>query len=318
MSTFVKYLINEYKRNDFIENLHRIKDAGFEGVILPATKMLSLPGSENWRSDFLPISRMTDLAKKIGLKTGVAVICFHSPQMWKSETFSPPVGFSGAAYVPDSWYYPVCPNNPAGLDLFYRLLDKMARISPPDYFYLDYLRFPFFWEKEELDIQNRVPPFCYCPFCVTEFSSVMGEIVSSPEQIIDMMPEWLQWRTTTIFNLLLDIKQALIRNSKIIVSLPPLALIDLPFTTGELPLMMTEEGCLVSPYMHHRQKKKNLMWVEDMLDQYRLDIKNSKIIPCFEASSKDDIEKYTKWAKDNEYASVIFHEWSSLKNSFFD
>ncbi|PIS28018.1 MAG: hypothetical protein COT43_07475 [Candidatus Marinimicrobia bacterium CG08_land_8_20_14_0_20_45_22] len=315
MPTFVKYIVNNYNREDFSENLNRIKDTGFDGVIISSTKSMSLPDSANWRSDFLPISRMIDIARGKGLKTGVILVFFHSPLLWKQESFSPPVGISGAAYVPDDWYHPVCPNNPTGLEYFYRLIDKMARVSAPDYFYLEHLRFPFFWEKEELDIQNRVPPFCYCPFCVTEFSSVVGEIITSPQQIVEMMPEWLQWRSTTIFNMIADAKQTLGKNSKLIISLPPLALIDLPFTTGQLPLAIADEGCFISPYLHHKQKQKNLMWAEDLLDQYRLEIKMKKIFPCFEASTRKELDKYISWARENVFPGVIFHEWFKLRNN---
>lgn len=312
MSLFIKYYPKFYKRKNFIDNLLKIKEAGFDGVFFPSMIPEGLSTTGSNRIEFFPISRMVELAKGLGLKTGVILRWFHSSKLWSVDTFSPPVSFSGASYNPDSWYHPVCPNNPSGLEYCDKLLRKMSKITQPDYFYLVFFRFPFFWEKEELDVQNRIPPFCYCPFCLAEFSSVVGEIINSTSKIIEMMPEWLEWRTVTIMNLLIDAKEVLAKKSRVIVSLPPLSLIDLPFTTGQLPLAFTDEGCLVSPLLHHISRRKNLLWVEDILDQYRIDVKTNKMFPSFEVSNKKEFEKILELG--NHFAGIIFSHWETFNN----
>ncbi len=312
MSLFIKYFPKTYKRKAFTNNLLDIKKAGFDGVFFPAMIPESLVASNSHRTEFFPVSRMVELAKGVGLKTGVILQCFQSSKLWSVETFSPPVNFSGVAYNAKSWYHPICPNNPSGLEYYHRLLVKMSRITQPDYFYLDFFSFPFFWEEEELDVQNRVPPFCYCPFCVAEFSSVVGEIVNSTSKIVERMPEWLEWRTVVIMKLLIDAKEVLAYKSKLVVSLPPLSLIDLPFTTGQLPLAFTDEGCLVSPLLHHITKKKNLLWVEDILDQYKIDIKPIKMFPSFEVSNRKEFRKTVELC--NNFNGIIFSHWETFKN----
>ncbi len=312
MSLFIKYFPKIYIRKTFTNDLSDIKKAGFDGVFFPAMIPESLAASNSRRTEFFPVSRMVELAKGVGLKTGVILQCFKSSKLWSVETFSPPVNFSGVAYNPESWYHPICPNNPSGLEYYQKLLVKMSRITQPDYFYLDFFWFPFFWEEEELDVQNRVPPFCYCPFCVAEFSSVVGEIVNSTSKIIERMPEWLEWRTVVIMKLLIDTKEVLAYKSRVIVSLPPLSLIDLPFTTGQLPLAFTDEGCLVSPLLHHITKKKNLLWVEDILDQYKMDVKPNKMFPSFEVSNRKEFGKIVELC--GNFTGIIFSHWETFKN----
>lgn len=249
---------------------------------------------------------MVELVKKAGLKSGLILDCFYSPELWTFENFSPPVSSSGAPYTSDSRYKPICPNNPMGIEHLEKILEKLPKVTMPNFLYINHLRFPFFWEKEELDIQSILPPYCYCPFCIGEFSSIIGEAITSPSQLVELMPKWLEWRAATITNLLLDIKELISGASKIIVAIPPLSYIDIPFTTGQLPLLYSDENCIISPLLHHSTKKKDFLWVEDMLYQYQMEIASDKLLPNLQVSNSEEMSKLGKWEKI--YSDIIISD----------
>jgi hypothetical protein len=303
MALYFSYNQKTYSKVQFIKQLERIKSLGFDGLFFSVANTNTIGHSKKERKK-LPFWNMIAQIRSSGLKTGIKLQCFQNRVLYQNDSFIPPMNYLGATYFPKSDYYPVCPNNPDGLQTFYNIIDLIAKNTLPDFIYLEYFRFPFYWEKEELDIQNRIPPFCYCPFCVTEFSSVVGEIVSTGEQIQSMMPEWLEWRTEVMFSLLSYIQENVPNDVQIIVALPPLSLIDLPFTTGQLPQGLIEKGCLLSPQLHHRVKTKNLAWIEDLLDQYQLDLRIRRLFPSFEYGNAKEFEYLAKLER--KYSGIIF------------
>jgi len=235
-------------------------------------------------------------AKECGLQTGIVVNCFLNKELYNLENFTAPVSYTGAVYNPQCDYYPVCPNNPVAVQTLLADVDKYLGRYTPDYLYMNHFQFPFDWENEDLDIQDSMPQFCYCPFCLTEFSSVIGEIVNNSEQIEQTMPEWLEWRTDSILNLIIHVKKHISKSrTRLIIGLPPLALIDLPFSTGLLPYSILDEGLIVSPQLYHRTKQKQLVWIEDILDQYRIDLNLRKIWPLFKVESRNEFGYFTRF-----------------------
>lgn len=171
---------------------------------------------------------------------------------------------------------------------FKNILERLSKLPACDYYLFEYLRFPFDWERENLDVQYPLPKYCYCPFCVTEFSSMMGEVVSYASQIMDYLEEWLEWRTQVVNNLVLMAREALGQKGRIIVSVPPLALIDLPFTTGQLPTALSDMGCYIAPKLYHPTRQGDFLWIEDMMDQYLLELKPNKIFPQLQVNSEQE------------------------------
>jgi hypothetical protein len=310
MPMFIKYYPNKYERHQLIEDLKIIRDKGYDGVFYCINKPYE---TGDLTMKFFPVARMIELTKLAGLKAGIILDCFQNPFLWQMDIFSPPVNYLGTAYTPQKGYYPVCPNNPIGHDFYHLLLQKTYRLGQIDYCMFENLRFPFFWQEENLDIQHHVPPYCYCPFCVTEFSSMVGEVVSFTSQIVEMLPDWLEWRSGIIANLVYDACDALIKKTKIIISTPPLALIDLPFATGQLPMAYVDNGCLISPALYHPSKMGNILWVEDILDQYRIEFKMTKLFPTFKVQSENEIKQYLAIDSTENFAGLLFDNWQSLK-----
>jgi len=314
MAFYLVYSPMPYSKRELSRELKSLKESGCSGIFI-SIKAKSLRSRESPKRTNGIVKNLLGQAKAAGLKTGAIVECFHESEYYLTDNCTPPVNYLGASYVPSADYYPICPNNPRAVQLCHSSIEQVTHKFDLDYLYLQHFRFPFFWEKEELDIQNRIPPFCYCPFCVTEFSSVMGEIVSSGEQMVSMMPEWLEWRSEVIQSLLAGIIARISNRIQVIIAHPPLSLIDLPFTTGQLPQRFIEEGCYLSPQLHHKVKQKDLVWVEDLLDQYQLELRANKIFPSFEFDSKIEFDYLTGIAK--KFAGILLHRRATKKDHLF-
>lgn len=295
-----------------MKNIVRIKDAGFNGVFFPATKSESLSSKHSLNIEFYPVSEMIEKVREKELKVGIILQCFHSSQLWSRESFSPPIGSDGTPYVPDSWYRPTCPNNPMSRERFQKILNEMSEIVSPDYFYFDFFRFPFFWEQEQLEVQHKVPPYCYCSHCFTSFSSSIGTIVYSVSQVFEMLPKWLEWRTISLLEWIENAKELLPEESQIIIAIPPITITNLVLTTGQFTQGLIDKGCLLSPLLYHAIKKKNISWVEGMLNQYQTNIKATDLFPSFQITDKKEFNLIKQWQ--DRFTGLIFFHWKIFYN----
>jgi len=301
MAMYFHYNFKQHTTESELHFKSLVKSSEYKGIFFSGYHDTSRKNKNDKQADGL--NRLIGNAKDHGQQTGIIIDCFQNKQLYNSDDFNAPVAYTGAAYNPISNYYPICPNNPVGVQELLSKIDVLIAQFSPDYLYLDHFQFPFNWKEEELDIQDASPQFCYCPFCVTEFSSVVGEIVNRPQQIEEMMPEWLEWRTDAVLDLIISIKEHVEDKTQLIIGLPPLAVIDLPFSTGLLPYSIVDEGLIVSPQLYHNVKQKKLLWIEDILDQYRIDLNLRKVWPFFEVKNKHEFEFLKRF--ENQYGSLI-------------
>ena len=301
----VKYPAQQISQVHFQAEMQTLKQQGCQTVLLPVLRGESIYRNRSAiRARYQPLDDWIPMCRNIGLGVGVYLDCFQSWRLSQLDNFSPPVAANGAAFVYQGEYAPLCPNDPAAMARYYRILHKIATLPKLDFYYLENLQFPFFWQREDLDIQHRIPPFCYCPFCTTEFSSVVGEIINSVDAILKMMPEWLEWRTIAILNLLLDAKEILPEAARIIVAVPPLGPIDIPFTTGQLPLAFTDEHCIIAPRLHFQSLDRSHLWAEDILEQYQIDMRRNHIYPELEMPQHGCFGDLPAWSR--HYPHTIF------------
>ncbi|MBU1065587.1 hypothetical protein KKC74_12395 [bacterium] len=301
MTMYLHYSLKQHTAESELHVNSIIKSLDYKGVFFSGFNYTQRKIKKDKTADRL--NHLIRHARDHGQQTGIIIDCFQNKQLYSSDDFNAPVAYTGAAYNPVSNYYPICPNNPVGIQELLSKIDAFTKQYSPDYLYLDHFQFPFNWKEEELDIQDKNPQFCYCPFCITEFSSVVGEIVNSPEQIDEMMPEWLEWRTDAILNLIFAIKEHVANKTQLIIGLPPLAVIDLPFSTGLLPYSVVDEGLIVSPQLYHNVKQKKLLWIEDVLDQYRIDLNLRKVWPFFEVKNQHEFDFLKRF--ESQYGGLI-------------
>ncbi len=296
----------------FKATVRAVKQAGFNGLCIPCTKPWQLLNEISSPGEWFPVSRMVEAIKEKGLKAALIVESFHSPLLWQHQHFTPPVSAAGVSYTADRWYYPLCPSNPLSRDRFDQLMSAVMFGTMPDYIFLDFLRFSFFWEVSELDIQHQMPPYCYCPFCLGEFSAELGEMVGTMAQISELLPEWLDWRHNVIYEYFLDAYNALGGRAEIMVSLPPLTLIDLPYTTGQLPSTFLHRGASISPLLYHAVIGKDLSWSEDRLTQYQLEFENTALRPSFEVTTQREIDRILQYSQP--FDTALFFHWERFQN----
>lgn len=285
---YYKHLLPYNAGQDIKALVQSVKDSGFDGIFFPYFNPRGF--GKVGRHLYYPFSEGLYHARRFGLKVGLYITAFNNARLWKNKNFSPPVNHTGSPAVADANYHPICPNNPVGYDFFRRTLERLIQLPDCDFYLFESLRFPFNWLREDLDVQYPLPKYCYCPFCVTEFSSMMGEVVSYASQILDHLEEWLDWRTQVVNHFVSISREALAQKGRVIISVPPLALIDLPFTTGQLPNAISDMGCYIAPKLYHASRIGDFLWVEDVLDQFLLEINANKIFPQIYVTSEKEFE----------------------------
>lgn len=191
-----------------------------------------------------------------------------------------------------------------------RILSLLETVPESVALLISELGFPFNWMENNLDIQNSHPPFCYCPFCLGEFSEYIDELVTEPQQVENNFRYWMDWRINVIYKYFVDIFFNLIDNP-LIISIHPLSLIDLTFVTGQIPIAFLREDARIAPPLLHVSKNKNFRWVIDQLRHYELEMDENDLIPILELDPDkvDNLEFIEKQG----YQDVIYDDWDRFQ-----
>ncbi|MCF7885182.1 MAG: hypothetical protein K9M80_01700 [Candidatus Marinimicrobia bacterium] len=313
MAKYIKYELQELREDKFLEDINQIKRAGFTGVVIPAARQPSDNSINDINSEFLPLKKIVELTYKIGLEIIIDIDVFQSSYIWAHKNFSEPVNYNNSPYYQkkNDQYYPICPNNPLSEKRLENLLEILKQLPSATTFLFSELSFPFNWKANDLDVQHSQPPFCYCPFCMGEFSEYINEAISEPEQIKDNIRYWMDWRINVIYGYYMDISSKLPAND-LIISIPPLSLIDIPFVTGQIPIAFLKENARISMPLLHHTKNKNFNWVFDQLRHYDLEMEEYDLVPIFEISSEDmkNIEDMDK----KDFKDIIYYSWDKYYN----
>lgn len=309
MSKHIRYNIQNFNKKDLQNTFKRIKRAGFSGVVIPAARPFI--SDLNGECEFFPVDELAYLAREQDLDLTLEFNIFESWYVWKHQNFSAPVKFNNSPYYPaqEENYYPICPNNPLAEKRIERILSLLETVPESVALLISEMGFPFNWMENNLDIQNSHPPFCYCPFCLGEFSEYIDELVTEPQQVENNFRYWMDWRINVIYKYFVDIFSNLIDNP-LIISIPPLSLIDLPFVTGQIPIAFLREDARIAPPLLHVSKNKNFRWVIDQLRHYELEMDENDLIPILELNSDkvDNLEFIEKRG----YQDVIYDDWDKF------
>ncbi len=305
MSKYIKYNTDKYNLKNYLKFIDTIKLNRFDGIILPLFRSTETIKKYNFKIEYYTqINKMISLAESNGLKTAILIDVFNSYQIWQHGNFSAPITHLGLNYSPDSNYYPICPNNPLSIDRFDNIIKRLSTIKT-NYIILDNFNFPFNWIKEKLDIQHKLPPYCYCPFCLTEFSTEIGRIISNHIDFYEVLPEWLEWRTNVIYKYFIELVESLSEDDKLIISTPPLHLIDIPFTIGQLPISFSEAETKISPKLFYNKKNKGSAWATNILNLYNLDLTKKHIVPALHIE-KDNTKEILPFNSDD-YEDILYY-----------
>jgi len=312
MARFIRYDLKRFNEKEFTDTLKRIEQAGFSGVVIPAAREISEQSRDNETSEFHPLEKITKIAKQIGLKITFDFNIFESKFLWSHKNFSAPVNYNDTPYYPghNINYFPICPNNPLAEVRVNQIIGKIKALSNSTTILLSELSFPFDWKLNSLDIQDSQPPFCYCPFCLGEFSEYIEEAITAPDQIQDNIRFWMDWRIEVIYDYFQDI-YAVLADRDLIISIPPLSLIDIPFVTGQIPIAYLKDKARISPPLLHRSKRRKFHWVVDQLRHYDLEMREDDLVPIFEVNP-DDIGKIQELEQKG-FRDVIYYNWDNYR-----
>ena len=314
MARYIKYNLNHFKENRFAEDLNRIKKAGFSGVLILPQKSEVDINQAGFHNEFYPFDKIINLCSQAGLDTILEFKIFESPYLWQHKNFTQPVNYNNIPYYPAKKenYYPVCPNNPVAKKRFNNLINSLKKLPDSVSVLISELGFPFNWKTNSLNIQYSQPPFCYCPFCMGEFSQYIEEKIIEPEQIQDNIRYWMDWRINVIYKYF-DKLFAGLSTKDLIISIPPLSLIDLPFATAQIPIAFLKDNArLASPLLHNLIDKK-FSWVVSQLDHYDLEIEEQELVPIFDVDPL--VMDKCKQLETKGFADVIYHDWAGFAKS---
>jgi len=127
---------------------------------------------------------------------------FVGSEHWERDTEAQPVARNGRKILKHNWYSPVCPNVQWLRDEKLEAMVSMVREQRPDGVWLDFIRYPVYWEEVP---PSFMPDTCFCENCLRQFQSAAGLLLEGKstadkaEWILGNHPEtWYRWRADTI------------------------------------------------------------------------------------------------------------------------
>ncbi len=124
------------------------------------------------------------------------------------------------------WYIGICPTHPGYLAHKQSLLSQVVRDLAPDGLFLQFMRFPGFWEDWTWNPDYRFSErdrFCFCDRCLTQFLADRGSTAATGDRrtlVTDRVDEWNAWRCERIVSIVRTIRDdALATNPQSTVTL---------------------------------------------------------------------------------------------------
>jgi hypothetical protein len=150
--------------------------------------------------------------KEAGLTVFQTTATFFDPAALEQFPDARPINALGEPDTGFDWYTGICPTHDDYQDRKYERLAQVAEELQPDGFFLQFFRFPGFWENwtwnPDYQFSDR-DLWCFCDRCRSLFAVSIGASLPSGDQppgtheILDHLAEfWNQWRCRRIFHLM--------------------------------------------------------------------------------------------------------------------
>jgi uncharacterized lipoprotein YddW (UPF0748 family) len=219
---------------------------------------------------------------------------FVGEKNWQRDPSSQPIASNGRKIRKQGWYAPVCPNTEWLRKEKMETLLRVLRDQGLDGVWLDFIRFPVFWEE--------VPPFladtCFCPTCLAAFEKKTGihPVGESPSQKADGIltnhsTEWHRWRADTI----LEYVDTLVREIRRISPNATVGAFVLPWKEDEYDNALyrvagqdlsgfAKKVDVLSPMLYFHELQHPPSWVQDRTADIarRTEIPVLPIVQCFD------------------------------------
>lgn len=250
--------------------IHYMQDAGINAVFIPDDA-----GTIKW-------------FKSRGYKAFISLNVFGGKQAWEAYPDARPVKSDGTFLGEEKdyrGYGGVCPSHAAWRRERLNRIEAIVNRSAddiPDGLWLDFIRYPGFWETPRPYIQDT----CYCPRCVNgflDFMKIQGKKFENARQAADWIKsnhpyEWMIWKKNLIDSFVKDAREILNRLPE--GRRPLLGLFIVPWTRGERgnaihrylaqdAFALSRHADIISPMVYHKMCNRPSSWVGFMTRYYK-------------------------------------------------
>lgn len=234
------------------------------------------------------------------------VQCLHDPVRFATDISSHPVIVAGAI---NGSYRPICPTHTGHLAYLAGRVEASRSVVKPEGLVLGSLHGPLDWLNDKTN--HATPPGCACNRCLAAYrrgdvglSALEGveESILLPKYQCQRLgkkakPEtrfeaWLEWRSSHITQLALDLFDLADESRRVVEIVPPLhadsAVKEIEIRAGQNLGQLVSEGFALSPLLHapNCRKKEKEKWATACLDSF-LDM-TPLLIPTLGPSKKEN------------------------------
>ncbi|MCG3198905.1 MAG: hypothetical protein HUU16_10520 [Candidatus Omnitrophica bacterium] len=223
-----------------------------------------------------------------------SVPVFVGEKHWTRDPESQPVARNGRRVRKQGWYAPVCPTTPWLREEKLNALSQLVREQELDGVWLDFIRYPVFWEEREPFLVDT----CFCPRCLAAFEAKTGvrpagaDTASQAEWILANQAEvWRRWRADNI----LEFVSEAVRRAKAASPQTLVGAFVIPWESGEHEGALhriaaqdlkgfSERVDILSPMLYFHELGKPPTWVRDRVAALAREL-GSPILPivqCFD------------------------------------
>lgn len=238
--------------------------------------------------------------KEQGFKVYVSVNAFGGKGAWEKYPDSRPVKANGKKLGEekgDKGQEGTCPTHVKWredrIKYIKHLLDVPGKDQGIDGIWLDYIRYPGFWETAKPD----VPDTCYCARCLKKFQAERKIKIPAglkPGEAAfwiknNCLYEWMGWKKEQINSFVKEVKGILEKHPKKIT----LGLFTVPWRKGEKDdaisyklgqdaFMLSEIADVISPMLYHKMCGQSVDWV-GMMTQYYTETAGCSVLPIIQS-----------------------------------
>jgi hypothetical protein len=291
-----------------------LKAIGIHGIWMPAWES----GKAYFPTNIIPVEaefpfqELRAVLHNNGMLFYTTCQIFHDPISFETQVNLRPVNAAGDQFRPDSWYYPICPSSPEYKARTLALLRSIIDICLPDGITIDFIRYPFFWEKiysrglyMEVSEDYSRSHYCFCSRCIRQFFSGLNmEVPENPEVVIinELQSKWLEWRYQIITDIISEFARIASEINRPLVChivAPPPEYPDtavLTGITGQNYRRIAGEKVILSPMLYEGiLGRKNPGWLDKVIGEM-LNIPDILLLPAvdFEESRASETARAIK------------------------
>jgi hypothetical protein len=295
-------------------------------------------GSAGVNSVFVsPKKETVSWYKEQGFKVFISVNVFGGKGAWEKYPDSRPVKANGKKLGEDrgdKGQAGVCPTHEKWRDDRMRhiryLADVLGKGGGIDGIWLDYIRYPGFWETPKPDI----PDTCYCPRCFAKFqydrNIVIPTGIKTAEAALwikaNCSNEWMDWKKEQIDSFVREVKDLLSgRSGKIM-----LGIFAVPWRKGEkdnaISYLLAQDAFrlsriadVISPMLYHRMCGHDTDWIAKMTG-YFTETAECSVLPIIQSHDigPDEFMKAAQNCGKAGADGILIFSYAGIRDSKFE